>query len=59
MCLDIIREKWTPTLSLENIAYGFRTLLEEPLAEDALNIGIALDLMRSHTSCKTRYDGSL
>ncbi|KAK8792334.1 hypothetical protein WA158_001869 [Blastocystis sp. Blastoise] len=59
VCLDIIRERWTPAISLENIAVGLRILLEEPVADDALNIYVKDIMERDIHEYETMVEHSL
>ena len=44
ICLNILREDWTPAMTVNVIVYGLQYLLLEPNPEDALNLEAAHDL---------------
>lgn len=40
MCLNILRENWTPSIDLTQVACSLQFLLAEPNPEDPLNEGL-------------------
>ena len=40
MCLNILKENWTPSIDLTQIACSLQFLLAEPNPEDPLNEGL-------------------
>ena len=44
ICLNILREDWTPAMTVNVIVYGLQYLLLEPNPKDALNLEAAHDL---------------
>lgn len=45
ICLNILREEWSPAMNIKNVIYGLLLLLTEPNVDDPLNKEAA-ELMR-------------
>ncbi len=52
ICLDILKDKWTPVLSIASVLKSIRLLLSEPNPDDPLNS----DLGKLYKSDKKKYE---
>ncbi|CAL8071290.1 unnamed protein product [Calicophoron daubneyi] len=52
ICLDILKEKWSPLLTVENLLVSIRSLLAEPNNESPLN-GQAAQLWANQSAFRT------
>ena len=58
VCLNILREDWTPSIDLSQVACSLQYLLTEPNADDPLDNDAAACLLHHPEQFQTRVDES-
>ncbi|ODQ77708.1 hypothetical protein BABINDRAFT_10035 [Babjeviella inositovora NRRL Y-12698] len=59
VCLNILREDWTPILNLNSIFIGLQFLFSEPNGHDPLNKDAANDLLKNKKAFETNVRRSM
>lgn len=59
ICLNILREEWSPVLSISSVIYGLHFLFLAPNTEDPLNKDAAAALEKNPTSFASNVKASL